>query len=56
MTCKDLLDSIGNFTQYTVITYMRNDLKIYKKRNICITDSLCCMPETNKHCKSTISQ
>ena len=44
---KDLLYSIGNHTQYSVITYMRKESE--KRMNICeyITESLCCTPETN---------
>ena len=40
--------SAGNSTQYSVMAYMGKNLK--KKRVdicICITDSLCCTPETN---------
>ena len=42
---KDLLYSTGNSTQYSVITYMRKESK--KRMNICVTESLCCTPETN---------
>ena len=47
ITSKDLLYSTGNSTQYSVITYMRK--KSVKRMNmcICITDSLCYIPETN---------
>ena len=46
---KDLLYSPGNSTQYSVMAYMG---KGSKKRGdicicICITDWLCCIPETN---------
>ena len=41
---KDLLCSIGNSTQYSVITYMRIE---YKRVDIRITDSFCCTSETN---------
>ena len=39
--------STGNYSQYLVITY--NGKKSEKKKDmcICITESLCCMPETN---------
>ena len=44
ITNKDLLCSTGNSTQYSVITYMKKE-----RMNICIciTESLCCTPETN---------
>ena len=42
---KDLLYSTGKYTQYLVITYNgKESEKIY----IYITESLCCIPETNK--------
>ena len=46
---QDLLSSIGNYTQYLVITY--NGIEC-KKRNyifldMYVTESLCCIPETN---------
>ena len=44
ITNKDLLYSTGNSTQYFVMAYMgkeRVDICI------CMTDSLCCTPETN---------
>ena len=44
-TNKNLLDGIGNSTQYSLMTYMGNKSK--KKLDICmcITDSLCCTVE-----------
>ena len=51
MTNKDLLYNTGNYTQYSVITYMGKNLKkngyMYIYINLCITDSLCCTPENN---------
>ena len=47
ITNKNLLYSTGNSTQYSVMAYMGKESK--KKRMdvcICITDSLCCTPET----------
>ena len=44
MTKKDLLYTTGTYTQYFVRTYKgKESEKIY----ICITESLCCTPETN---------
>ena len=41
---KDLLhSSTGNYIQYLVITYNRKE----SEKNMCITESLCCIPETN---------
>ena len=48
ITNKNLLYSTENSTQYSVMVYMGKESK--KKRvdiGICITDSLCCTPETN---------
>ena len=43
---KDLLYSTGNYIQYLVITYNGKEYeKVYI--SICITESLCCTPETN---------
>ena len=42
ITNKDLLQSIGNYTQYSVITYMGKE---YEKEQI--YESLCCIPEIN---------
>ena len=50
VTNKNLLYSTGNSIQYSVMAYMGKDSKKKKKRVdicICITDSLCCTPETN---------
>ena len=49
ITNKDLLYSTGNDTQYLIITYNgRKDKKrIHISIYICITESLCCTPETN---------
>ena len=44
-TNKNLLYSTGNSTQYSVMAYMGKESK--KRVDICITDSLCCTPETN---------
>ena len=55
---KNLLYSIENCIQYSVMTCMGKESKIEKKRvniHICITYSLCHTPETNTHCKSTIN-
>ena len=41
---KVLLYSTGNYIQYPVVN---NNGKEYKKECICITESLCCTPETN---------
>ena len=38
--------STGNYTQYFVISYKGKDSE-KKNRYIHITESLCCMPETN---------
>ena len=43
---KDLLYSTGNPTQYSVTTYMGKEPE-KKNSCICITESLCCTPETN---------
>ena len=43
-TSKDLLYSTGNSTQYSVMAFRGKESK---KVYICITDSLCCTPETN---------
>ena len=44
---KDLLYSTGNSTQYFVMAYMGKESKKRVDKCICITDSLCCTPETN---------
>ena len=45
---KDLLYSTGNYTQYFVITYMEKESeKEYTYIYVCITESLCCTPETS---------
>ena len=49
MTNKDLLYSTGNYTQYYVIIYKGKESEkeyIYTHIYICITESLCCTPET----------
>ena len=43
---KDLLCNTGKSTQYSVIGYVRKEAD-KKRRYICITDSLCFIPETN---------
>ena len=47
ITNKDLLYSTGNSTQYSVMAYMGKDSRKRVNICICITDSLCCTPETN---------
>ena len=49
ITNKNLLYSTSNSIQYSVMAYMEKNLKKTKRVDICIyiTDSLCCMPETN---------
>ena len=46
-TNKDLLYSTGNSTQYSVMTYMGKASKNRVDICICITDSLCCVAETD---------
>ena len=43
---KGLLSSMGTYTQYLIIIYMREE---YEKEYmyVCITESLCCTPEIN---------
>ena len=41
---KVLLYSTGNYVQYLIINY---NGKEYEKESVCITESLCCTPETN---------
>ena len=43
-THKNLLYSTENSTQYSVMTYTGKE---FKRVGICMTDSLCCTPETN---------
>ena len=43
ITSQNLLNSSGNFTQYSLMTYMGKEPK--KRVDICITDSLCCIAE-----------
>ena len=43
-TSKNLLYSTENSTQYSVMTYMGKESKRVDR---CMTDSLCCTPETN---------
>ena len=43
---KDLLYSTGKSTQYSVITYMGKECE-KECICLCITDSLCCIPEPN---------
>ena len=50
---KVLLYSTGNYIQYLVINY---NGKEYEKEYVCIMESLCYIPETNQHCKSTVLQ
>ena len=44
---KDLSYSTGHSTQYSVMTYMGKESKKTVDLCICITDSLCCILETN---------
>ena len=52
--------STGNSAQYSVMAYMEKESQKKKKKRVdihkCVTDSLCCTPETNKDCKSIICQ
>ena len=43
-TNKDLLYNTENSTQNSVMTYKGKEPK---KVDVCVTDSLCCIPETN---------
>ena len=45
---KDLLYGTGNYTQYFVIPYKVNESGKKKKKDmyVCLTESLCCTPET----------
>ena len=45
ITSKALLYSTGNSARYSVITQMGEESE--KRMNVCITESLCCTPETN---------
>ena len=45
---KNILYSTGNSTQYSVMAYMGKELLKKVDICICITDSLCCTPETNR--------
>ena len=45
MTNRGPLESTGNSTQYSVMTYMGTESK--KRIGICMTDSLCRTAETN---------
>ena len=47
ITNKDQLYSTGNSTQYSVMAYMGKESKKRVDGCICITESLCCTPETN---------
>ena len=44
---KDLLYSTGTSTQYSLMTYMGKGSEKEWIRNICTTESLWCIPETN---------
>ena len=50
---KDLLYVTGNYIQYLIITYNKNNVK---NTFIFTAELLCCTPETNAICKSTIFQ
>ena len=41
---KMLLSSTGNYIQYPVINHNGQE---YEKEDICVSESLCCMPESN---------
>ena len=51
ITNEKLLYSTRNSTQYSIMAYIGKESKTNKKKEwiyvICITDSLCCTPETN---------
>ena len=47
MNNKDLLYSTGHYIQYLVITYSGKEYEKHIYIYICITESLCCTPETN---------
>ena len=47
MTNRNLLNSAGNFTQYSVMAYMGKESKKRVNIHLSIIDSLCCTPETN---------
>ena len=51
MTNKDLLFSIGNFTQFSVMGYMGKESIV----DICISDSLCYTPETNTDIHNSVN-
>ena len=48
---KDLLFSVGNFTQYTIMGYMGKESRV----GICISDSLCYTPETNTDIHNSVN-
>ena len=47
----DLLYRTANSAQYSVMAYGRKESKKKVDKCICITDSLCCTPETNNFVK-----
>ena len=47
ITSKNLLYSTGKSTQYSVMAYMGKESKKRVDICICITNSLCCTPESN---------
>ena len=49
ITNKKLLYSTGNSAQYSLMAYLGKDSRMLKKKrvDVCVTDSLCCTPETN---------
>ena len=52
ITNENILCSIGNSTQYSVMTYMGKESKRVDTCT-CVTDSLCCRVET-EHCKTKL--
>ena len=46
-TNENLLYSTGNYIQYLIINYNGKESKKYRYTYVCITESLCCTPETN---------
>ena len=46
ITSKDLLYSTGNSAQYYVVAWMGGEFGGRMDTCVCITESLCCLPET----------
>ena len=49
---ENLLCSTGNSTQYSVMAYIEKESKNRVDTGMCITESLCCTPETITHYKT----